>query len=38
MSDDTNYARDPWTIIIWSMLALACLLWAGAALIDWCRL
>ena len=38
MTDQTDYARDGWTIAIWAGLAIVLTLWAAAALIDWCRL
>jgi len=38
MTDNTNYARDPWTIGIGAVLAIVGLLWGAAALIDWARL
>ena len=38
MTDQTDYARDPWTVAIWAGLALVLTLWAAAALVDWCRL
>jgi len=37
MTDQTDYARDPWTIGIFAGLAVVLLLFGFCALRDWCR-